>query len=206
MMSESSFSCRAFRLGAPLVHDGFEAVEGAAQGAVVTRHVRHHERQARSEQARVGASEEQGHAQAVGCDAISVGEPPRGQRRRGDAQEGGQRGGHVTLPPAGGHQAKQDEHAEERLDEWIGEGQGRHPLAADPGRAGEAGKRRVSDRTVVADPLDGEQPSIGVKADLPQGGEVRQAFAEPEVAGIVDRRLGPQRPSGRPRSSLALCR
>lgn len=40
----------------------------------------------------------------------------------------------------------------------------------------------------MADPLDVAQTSSGLKVDLPQRGEVRQPFADGEVAWVVDRR------------------
>ena len=39
---------------------------------------------------------------------------------------------------------------------------------------------------VVADSLDVEQTSVGLKADLPQGWQVRQPFPEAEIGGFVD--------------------
>ena len=46
--------------------------------------------------------------------------------------------------------------------------------------------------TVLADPLDVQETPVGLKADPPQGGKVRQPLAEVKVAGVVDRGLGPQ--------------
>lgn len=46
---------------------------------------------------------------------------------------------------------------------------------------------------VVAGSLDVQETPVGVEADLPQGGQVGQPFADPEVAGVVDGGLGPQR-------------
>jgi len=40
--------------------------------------------------------------------------------------------------------------------------------------------------------LDGEQPSVGGEADLPQCGQVGQPFADPEVPGVIDGGLGAQ--------------
>jgi hypothetical protein len=48
---------------------------------------------------------------------------------------------------------------------------------------------------VVADGLDAEEASVGLEADLPQGGQVVQPFADAEVAGVVDGRLGAERSS-----------
>ncbi len=122
-----------------------------------------------------------------------IGQPPRRHGGRGHAQQSGQRGRDIALQPAFGQQAKHDEYAEQGLDERIGEGQGRDALAGDPSGPRDPSERGVSDRAIVADPSDVQQASIGLKADLPQGGEVRQPFADPEVAGIIDGGLGPQR-------------
>jgi len=48
----------------------------------------------------------------------------------------------------------------------------------------------LANEVVVSDGLDVEETSIGLKADLPQRGEVLQSFADSEVAGIVDVRFG----------------
>jgi len=48
-----------------------------------------------------------------------------------------------------------------------------------------------AERGVMAESLDVEQTSVGIKADLPQGGKVSQPSSNGEVAGVVDGRLGP---------------
>jgi hypothetical protein len=83
--------------------------------------------------------------------------------------------------------------------------QGVHPDVAeaqpgDPGaavgddRCGQLGERLGTADRVVADALDAEQAPVGGEADLPQCGQVSQPFRQSEVAGIVDRGLGAQRP------------
>src|SRR5919108_735321 len=47
-----------------------------------------------------------------------------------------------------------------------------------------------ADRTIVAESLDVEQTSVGLKADLPQRGEVGQPAAGGEIARVVDGGLG----------------
>src|SRR3954451_11739705 len=47
---------------------------------------------------------------------------------------------------------------------------------------------------VVAESLDVEQTPVGGEGDLPQGGQGGQSLADGEVAGVVDRGLGAQRP------------
>src|SRR3972149_118686 len=80
-----------------------------------------------------------------------------------------------------------------RLDARVGEAQGGGPLPLDRDRLGDAGERGFSNRAVVADSLDVQETSVGLKADLPQGGEVRQPLADLEVPRVVDRRLRPER-------------
>ena len=46
--------------------------------------------------------------------------------------------------------------------------------------------------TILADPLDVYKTSVGLKANSPQSGKVRQPFADAEVARIIDRGLGTQ--------------
>src|SRR5262249_58941150 len=46
--------------------------------------------------------------------------------------------------------------------------------------------------TVVCVPLDVRDTPVGLKANLPQSRQVTQPLADPEVARVVDRGLGPQ--------------
>jgi hypothetical protein len=45
----------------------------------------------------------------------------------------------------------------------------------------------------VREPFDLEQAAVGLKADLPQRGEIREPLADPDVPGVVDGGLGAQR-------------
>jgi hypothetical protein len=93
-------------------------------------------------------------------------------------------------------QPKQGESAEQGEDPRIEPSQRRHALPVDHDRPLDACERRVADRAVVAESLDVQQTSVGVKADLPQRGEIAQPPREVEVVGVVDRGLGAQRPPG----------
>src|SRR5512135_2884327 len=66
------------------------------------------------------------------------------------------------------------------------------PLSLDLNRSIDLAERVFADGAVLADPLDVQETSVGLKADPPQGGQVGQPFADAEVARVVDRRLGPQ--------------
>jgi hypothetical protein len=62
-------------------------------------------------------------------------------------------------------------------------------------RRGEVGEGLGAADRVVAEAPGAQEAPVGGEADLPQGGQVRQPFGQPEVAGVVDRGLGPQRPA-----------
>src|SRR5436190_16704130 len=66
-------------------------------------------------------------------------------------------------------------------------------LSVDGGGGGDGGERGGSGGGVVADVFDVQQTSVGGEADLPHRGEVRQPFAQVEVAGVVDGGFGAQR-------------
>jgi hypothetical protein len=174
----SQVSCGKFRLGAPLGHRMFEVRERPTPGGVVQGHVGHHHRQAGTEEARVDPSEEEGQTQPGLGDPIAMGprdpcdqavqaqapqlvrQPPG--REPGQSEQRRQVRPEVTVTPAIGQQPKDDEQAQERLDDRVGEAQGGGPLPLDGDRAGDAGKRGFSDRTVVADALDVQETSVGI--------------------------------------------
>jgi hypothetical protein len=47
---------------------------------------------------------------------------------------------------------------------------------------------------IVAHALDLEEPAVGRETDFAQLGQIGQTFADPEVIGVVDRRLAAQSP------------
>ena len=53
-------------------------------------------------------------------------------------------------------------------------------------------ERILRQHAIVAEVLDLEQAAIGRKADLAQFRQVAQAFADAEIIGVVDSRLGAQ--------------
>ena len=78
----------------------------------------------------------------------------------------------------------------------LGQGQARDAVsAAGEHGAGDGGDGFGSGDRVVAESFEARQVLAGGEADLPQGGQVGQPFADPEVAGVVDGGLGPQRSS-----------
>ena len=206
----SQVSCGELRLRAPVVHRVFEVRERPTQGCVVLCHVGHHQRQAGTEEARVCAGEEEGQAEPGLGDPIAMRARDAGDQAmqaqapqvvghlsggdRGQPEQGRQVHAEVAVAPAVGQQAKHHQHAEERVDDRVGEAQGGGPLTLDGDRSS-TGERVFADRAIVADPLDVQETSVGLKADLPQGGEVRQPSADVEVVRVVDGRLRPERPS-----------
>ena len=98
----------------------------------------------------------------------------------------------VAVGETTGCQTEHHEHAEQRLHCGVGESQPTGTLPVDLDRFVDTAERVFADGTVLADPLDVQQTSIGLEADLPQSGQVTQPFADAEVARVVDRRLGPQ--------------
>jgi len=93
-----------------------------------------------------------------------------------------------------GQEPEDHQRTEQRLDPRVGEPQGRNPLVGDHLGALDLPQGRFAEGAVVAELLDVEETSVGVEADLPQGGEVLQPFAEGEVPRVVDRGLGPEGP------------
>jgi len=80
-----------------------------------------------------------------------------------------------------GPQPKQHERAEQRQHARVEKAQRRHPLAVHNAGPMHPVHGLVGDRAVVAESLDVQQTSIGLKADLPQGGEVCQPTPERKV-------------------------
>lgn len=89
----------------------------------------------------------------------------------------------VASGEAGRLKAEDDQRREECLGPLIGEAQCRGALAVDLTGLGKAGEGRLTEGRIVADSLDVEQTSIGLSADLPQGGQVDQPLADPVSRG-----------------------
>src|SRR3989304_2166935 len=87
---------------------------------------------------------------------------------------------------------KGDESTEQGLHAWVGETQGCHALTGNPLRLVDLLKGIFSQKAIMADVLDVQKASVGLKADLPQSGQVLQPFADLKVTGIVDGGFGAQ--------------
>ena len=97
----------------------------------------------------------------------------------------------MTSRPVG-QESKNDQRAEQGVHTSVNEAQGRHPLAGNLARLVNLPKGVFTQETVMAESLDVQGTPVGLKADLPQGGQVLQPFAHVEVARIMDRRFGVQ--------------
>lgn len=86
-------------------------------------------------------------------------------------------------------QAQDQQRAQERLGPHGSQLEPARALVSHPDRAGARAEGVFADRAVVADPLDVQKTSIGLKADLPQRGEAAQPLADLTVARVVDRRI-----------------
>jgi len=68
----------------------------------------------------------------------------------------------------------------------VGKGQRAGALTVDRHGLVDLTKRVFAHGAIVADRLDVQETSVGLEADLPQGGQIMQPFADVEVAGVVD--------------------
>ena len=109
-----------------------------------------------------------------------------GQLIWGKAQEGCQQHPQFVIGEAQRQKPKGDECAEQGLHAWIGETQSGDPLSRNRQRLADLLKSLFSQQAIVADLLDVQKTSVGLKANEPQSGQVFQPFANVEVTGIVD--------------------
>jgi hypothetical protein len=167
-------------------------------------------REDRSEESIVGADVEERGAKTVVGDAVAVGvgngldEPVEakatkvvghaalGHEAGVQAQQRSEEVTQVAIGEPSELQTQDDECGEEGTDTGLNEWQrGDTPGIYELGKV-EFGEVVLADLTVVAGVKDVKQTSIGVEADLPQGGQVEQPFADVEVTGVVDGGLGSQ--------------
>ena len=164
-----------------------------------------------TQQAGVGAREEQGDAQARRGESIAVGfrdalddavqaKPAQivGHSSHGvmgwvEAQQLSQQGSHFLIGETPQLETEQDQYAEQRLHARIAEAQRRSSLPVDFDGADHLIERVFANRAIVRYGLDVEKTSVGLKADLPQSGQVIQPLADAEVACVVDGGFGAQR-------------
>jgi len=89
-----------------------------------------------------------------------------------------------------GQETKHDERRQQRLDTGVGEAQSGGALTVDDDGRSDSSEGVFAAPGLVADSLDVQETSVGGEADLPQGGQVAQPFADPEVTGVVDGHFG----------------
>jgi hypothetical protein len=81
------------------------------------------------------------------------------------------------------------------LHQRIGETQGTGPLTVNNHRLIDPAERVCADRAILADSLDVQKTSVGLKANLPQSGEILESLANIEVVGVVDGGVSAERTS-----------
>ena len=87
-------------------------------------------------------------------------------------------------------QTKPDQQAPESQYPEVGDAQSRSSLPAYLHWAIQLQHRFFSHGAVLAEAFDFENTSVGLKADLPQSGQVTQSLADGKVACVVDGRFG----------------
>lgn len=92
----------------------------------------------------------------------------------------------IPVGEAPREQTKQEQGGEEHQHSRIPETQGRGALLAHLHRLMNRLKGRFAQAAIMADSLDVQQTSVGVEADLAQGAQVLQPFADGEVSGVIN--------------------
>ena len=90
-------------------------------------------------------------------------------------------------------ETESDQHSEQSLHLRITKTQCGCSLPIDMNGTNHLLKRIFADRAIVGNSLDVQQTPIGLKADLPQSGQIREQFADAEVPRVVDSGFGAQR-------------
>jgi hypothetical protein len=101
---------------------------------------------------------------------------------RVETQQLSQQGSHVGMGETPRLQAEQHQDAEQRLYTPISEAQRRSPLPLHLDGPYHLLKRLFTDRAIMGNHLDVQKTSVGSEADLPQGRQVLELLADPEVA------------------------
>ena len=96
-----------------------------------------------------------------------------------DAEQRGQVGAQVAAgEAAAGQQPEYQQGGEQGVRAGVVEPERGGALGAGDGGGGDGGQGVAAERRVVGKTFDGEQPPVGGKADLPQGGQVAQPFPD----------------------------
>src|SRR5215212_3104926 len=138
----------------------------------------------------VGTGEEQGDAQAAGCESVSVaagysfddsvqaqsaevvGHSASRIGCRVETQHLREQCAQLRISEPLKLETEDSQHGEESLNAWVAEAKRRGALAIDFDRAHYLIESILPNRTIMGDLLDVQQTSVGSKADLPQCGQV----------------------------------
>src|SRR6516165_4212899 len=123
-----------------------------------------------------------------------IGDSPLGDRLRIAAGQGGEMLAQIGCPEPSWELPEQDPGMQERVNAWIGKAQAGGTLVPGAHRFIDRLEGILAEDAVVAQAFDIEQAAVGRKADCTQLGQVVQPPADPEIVGVVDRRLGSQSP------------
>jgi hypothetical protein len=103
-----------------------------------------------------------------------IGHLPGGELVWGQAQERREQRPQIAVGEPVGQQTKGDQGVEQGLDARVGEAQGRHPLPRHCLPLVDLLKGVFAQEAIVAEGLDVQQTSVGLEADLPQGGHAKR--------------------------------
>jgi hypothetical protein len=92
----------------------------------------------------------------------------------------------ILIGESAGQEMEDEQRCEQSAGTGVIEPKGTGALVVDDGRAMYLFEDGFTDRAVVANSLDVEEASVGLKTELPQGGQVLEPSADVEVVGIVD--------------------
>jgi hypothetical protein len=209
----SQVSCGQFEIFASLINGAVKAVESVAQcGAGGCRRFGEF-RQPGAEQQKIGAAEEHCDVQSLAGELVSIGfgdaldqtmqskttqivaHASRAIVLGVDAEKAREMRAQLRIRESLRLYAEQHERVEQRLGTRLAEAQRGGALRTYFDGANHLSESVFADGAVVRDGLDAEQTSVGLKADRAQRGQVAQVLADPEIARIVDRRLGAQSPA-----------
>jgi hypothetical protein len=119
-----------------------------------------------------------------------IGHLPSSELVWGEAQEGCEQRPQLGVSETAGQKPKSDESIEQGLGVRVGKAQGGYPLAGHQVWLVDLPKSVFAQKAIMADLLDMQKTSVGLEADLPQGWQIIQPFADVKVAGIVDGGFG----------------
>lgn len=192
----------------PILYRQIKLIKTYMEGVVQWRCLWEDVCQSGTDDSGVETGEEEGHAPTEVSDLITVGlgdafdQAMQAQTSQvighlawgeliwGEAQERCEQHPQLVIGETLRQKPKSDEGAEQSMDTRIGEAQSGDPLTRNHLGLVDLMKSFFSQKAIVADVLDAQETSVGLKADLPQSRQILQPFADLEVTRIVDGSFG----------------